>query len=57
MKTLKIVNWVGFMISKEVRVLTYYLVEFYGNSKTDEVFASSLYWTKREIIIFWLRNF
>ena len=37
------------MISKEVRVVADYLVEFYANRKTVAVFVSSLCWAMREM--------
>ena len=37
------------MISKEVRVVADYLVEFYANPTTVTVFASSLCWAMREM--------
>ena len=37
------------MISKEVRVVADYLVEFYANPTTVAVFASSLCWAMREM--------
>ena len=37
------------MISKEVRVVADYLVEFYANPTTVTVFAQSLCWAMREM--------
>ena len=42
------------MISKEVRVVADYLVEFYANPTTVAVFTSSLYWAMRDMSMYYL---
>ena len=42
------------MISREVRVVADYLVEFYANPTTVAVFTSSLYWALRDMQLYCL---